>query len=129
MLWPTDRLDREEAPPEEEGEREMSRKTKAASTKPGANSSREEEITRTDRIIDILLRAQKHVEKLGGRLSARVIVWPAQIIHVEVSYEKVPGRRSGGFGIGVLGGKLKQLEEDLVRTLDYHLGPDWREEK
>jgi hypothetical protein len=83
----------------------------------------------TDSILEILLKAQKYAESLGGRLSARVIVWPSQIVNVHVDYERIPNMRSGGFGIGVLGGDLKRLRKDLERELDYLFGPGWREAK
>jgi hypothetical protein len=82
-----------------------------------------------DSILEILLKAQKHAESLGGRLSARVIVWPSQIVNVHVDYERIPNRRSGGFGMGVLGGDLERLRKDLERELDYLFGPGWREAK
>jgi hypothetical protein len=83
----------------------------------------------TDQILEILLKAQKYVESLGGRLSARVIVWPSQIVNVHVDYERIPNMRAGGFGVGVLGGDLQRLRKDLERELDYLFGPGWREQK
>jgi hypothetical protein len=80
-------------------------------------------------ILEILLKAQKYVESLGGRLSARVIVWPSQIVNVHVDYERIPNRRSGGFGIGVLEGDLRRLRRDLEREFDSLFGPEWREAK
>jgi hypothetical protein len=80
-------------------------------------------------ILEILLKAQKYAESLGGRLSARVIIWPAQIVNVHVDYERIPNRRSGGFGIGVLEGDLRRLRRDLERELDSLFGPEWREAK
>ena len=82
-----------------------------------------------DPILEILLKAQKHVESQGGRLSARIIVWPSQIVNVHVDYERIPYMRSGGFGIGVLGGDLRQLRRDLERELDHLFGPGWREQE
>jgi hypothetical protein len=81
----------------------------------------------SDAILEILLKAQKYVEGQGGRLSARIIVWPSQIVNVHVDYERNPNRRSGGFGIGVLEGDLERLRKDLEREFDYLFGPDWRE--
>jgi hypothetical protein len=83
----------------------------------------------TDQILEILLKAQKYAESLGGRLSARVIVWPSEIVNVHVNYERIPNRRSEGFGIGVLEGDLKRLRKDLERELDSLFGPEWREAK
>jgi hypothetical protein len=80
----------------------------------------------SDAILEILLRAQKYVEGQGGRFSARIIVWPSQIVNVHVDYERVPNRRSGGFGIGTTG-DLRRLRKDLERELDYLFGPDWKE--
>jgi hypothetical protein len=80
-----------------------------------------------DSILEILLRAQKYAESLGGRFSARVIIWPSQIVNVHVDYEKIPGRRAGGFGIGVRDGNFKKLAKELERNLDYLFGPKWRE--
>jgi hypothetical protein len=83
----------------------------------------------SDAILEILLKAQKYVGSLGGRLSARVIVWPSQIVNVHVDYERIPNGRSGGFGIGVLEGDLMRLRRDLERELDSLFGPEWREAK
>jgi hypothetical protein len=83
----------------------------------------------TDQILEILLKAQKYVESLGGRFSARVIVWPSQIVNVHVDYERIPNGRSGGFGVGTLEGDLKRLRKDLERELDSLFGPGWREAK
>jgi hypothetical protein len=80
-------------------------------------------------ILELLLKAQKYAESLGGRLSARVIVWPSQTVNVHVDYERIPNGRSGGFGIGVLGGDLRRLRRDLERELDSLFGPEWREQK
>ncbi len=80
-----------------------------------------------DPILEILLKAQKHAESLGGRLSARIIIWPSQIVNVQVDYEKIPNRRSGGFMIGVLKEDLKRLQKELERHLDYLFGSEWRE--
>ena len=80
-------------------------------------------------ILEVLLKAQKYVESLGGRLSARIIVWPSQIVNVHVDYERVPNMRSGGFGIGVLGGDLRRLRKDLEKELDYLFGLGWREQE
>ena len=80
-----------------------------------------------DSILEILLRAQQYAESLGGRLSARIIIWPAQIVNVHVDYEKIPNRRAGGFGIGVRDGNLKKLAKELEQHLDYLFGPEWRD--
>jgi hypothetical protein len=83
----------------------------------------------SDAILEILLKAQKYAESLGGRLSARVIVWPSQIVNVHVDYERIPNMRAGGFGVGVLEGDLRRLRRDLERELDSLFGPEWREAK
>jgi len=83
----------------------------------------------SDSILEILLRAQKYAESLGGRFSAQVIIWPAQIVNVHVDYGKIPNRRAGGFGIGVQDGNLNKLAKELEKHLDYILGPGWREAK
>ena len=80
-----------------------------------------------DPILEILLKAQKYVESQGGRLSARVIIWPSQIVNVHVDFDRVPNTRSGGFGIGALGGDLRRLRRDLEQKLDHLFGPGWRE--
>jgi len=80
-------------------------------------------------ILEILLKAQKYVENLGGRFSARIIIWPSQIVNVHVDYERIPNMRSGGFGIGVLEGDLRRLRRDLERELDNLFGPGWREQR
>lgn len=81
----------------------------------------------SDSILEILLKAQKYVESLGGRLSARVIIWPSQLVNVHVEYEHVPNRGSGGFSRGT--DDLGALQKELERTLDYLFGPKWREKK
>jgi hypothetical protein len=121
-------MDREEAPPEEKGEQIMNRKTKAVPIEPEADPSRESGMV-SDPILVILLKAQKYVEKRHGRFSARVIVWPAQIVNVHVSYEHLPNVGRGGFGTGTLRGDLGALRRNLEMMLDEHLGPGWREEE
>jgi hypothetical protein len=80
-----------------------------------------------DSILEILLRAQKYVENLGGRFSARIIIWPSQIVNVHIDYERIPNMRAGGFGIGVFEGDLERLRKELERELDFLFGPGWRE--
>ena len=80
----------------------------------------------SDQIIEILLKAQKYAESLGGRFSARIIIWPSQIVNVQVDYEKIPNQRSGGLMIGVLEGDLRKLRRELERHLDHIFGPEWR---
>jgi hypothetical protein len=75
------------------------------------------------------LKAQKYVESQGGRLSARIIIWPSQIVNVHVDFEHVPNMRSGGFGIGALEGDLRRLRRDLECKLDDLFGPGWREQR
>jgi hypothetical protein len=81
-----------------------------------------------DPILEILLKAQKYVESQGGRLSARIIVWPSQIVNVHVDYERIPNMRDGGFGIGALEKDLRRLRRDLEQKLDHLFGPGWREQ-
>jgi hypothetical protein len=83
----------------------------------------------TDSILEILLKAQKHVESKGGRLSARIVVWPFQIVNVLVDYERIPNMRAGGFGVAVRDGDLEKLQKELEQALDHLFGPKWREAK
>jgi hypothetical protein len=92
-------------------------------------SRKAETDTVSEQILEILLKAQKYVESQGGRLSARIIIWPSQIVNVHVDYERVPNMRAGGFGIGTSKGDLRRLRRDLEQEFDYLFGPGWREQE
>jgi hypothetical protein len=80
----------------------------------------------TESILEILLKAQKYVESKGGRLSARIVVWPFQIVNILVDYERIPNKRAGGFGVAVRDGDLGKLQKELEQELDYLFGSEWR---
>jgi hypothetical protein len=80
-----------------------------------------------DAILEILLEAQRYAVSLGGRLSARVIVWPSEIVNVHVDYERIPNRGTREFSVGTHRSELEELRRELMWMLDHFIGFNWRE--
>ena len=89
--------------------------------------------TKFGEIFEMLIKAYKHVENLGGQFFARVIIWPNEIVGVNVDYEHISDKRSvqksqsGGFGISVPRTEIERLRRELEWMLDHFFGPEWRE--
>ena len=89
--------------------------------------------TKFGEIFEMLIRAYKHVENLGGQFFARVIIHSNKVVSVNVDYEHIPDKRSypnrqsGGFGVSVPRTELERLRRELEWMLDHFFGPEWRE--
>ena len=89
--------------------------------------------TKFGEIFEMLIRAYKHVENLGGQFFARVIIHSNEVVSVKVDYEhiqdkqSVQKRQSGGFGVSVPRNEIERLRRELEWMLDHFFGPEWRE--